>query len=67
MHCIRAVPNEGGIGKSISDALEISRDQRDISMVEGNLEGRGGGFPNTSLVWMVHKYNDFLKYNLWRF
>ena len=30
---------------------------RDISMVEGNLEGRGGGFPNTSLVWMVHGYN----------
>ena len=36
-------------------------------MVEGNLEGRGGGFPNTSLVWMVHGYNDFLKYDLWRF
>ena len=44
MHCIRAVPNEGGIGKSISDA-EISRDPCDISRVEGNLEIRGVDFP----------------------
>ena len=40
---------------------------------EGHLDGRGksrgqrGGFPNTSLVWMVHGYNDFLKDNSWRF
>ena len=59
--------NEGGIGKFIPDAQAISRDPREISRVEGNLEGRGGGFPNTSLVWMVHGYNDFLKYDLWRF
>ena len=40
--------NEGGIGKSIPDAQEISRDPRAISRVKGNLEGGGNGFPNTS-------------------
>ena len=35
--------NEGGIGKSIPDAQEISRD---ILRVEGNLEVRRGGFPS---------------------
>ena len=35
--------NEGGIGKSIPDAQEISRDPRDFPRAkpEGNLEGRG--------------------------
>ena len=35
--------NEGGIGKSIPDAREISRDPRDFPRAkpEGNLEGRG--------------------------
>ena len=46
--------NEGGIGKSIPDAQEISGDlidfPREISRFEGNLEGGGDGFPNTSLV-----------------
>ena len=52
LHCIVSVLHqvEGGIGKSIPDARKISRDPRDfeISRVEGNLEGRGDGFPNTS-------------------
>ena len=48
--------NEGGIGKSIPVAQEISRDPRDVlgAQPEGHLEGRGksrgqrGGFPNNS-------------------
>ena len=49
--------DEGGIGKSIPAAQfpetqEISRGRspREISRVEGNLEGGGDGFPNTSRV-----------------
>ena len=39
--------NEGGIGKSIPDAQEISRGRspREISRVKGNLEGGGVDFP----------------------
>ena len=40
--------NEGGIGKSMPDAQEISQNPRDfpreILRVEGNLEGGGDGF-----------------------
>ena len=47
---------EGGIGKSIPDAQEISEirkisrggSPREILRVEGNLEGRGDEFPNNS-------------------
>ena len=44
--------DEGGIGKSIPDARKISRDPRDFPRAkpEGNLEGRGDGFPNNSRV-----------------
>ena len=51
---IGSVPHqdEGGIGKSIPDAQEISQDPspREILRVEGNLEGRGDEFPNNSRV-----------------
>ena len=30
--------------------------KREICRVEGNLEGRGDGFPNTSLVLVEHGY-----------
>ena len=40
--------DEGGIGKSIPDAMPKS--PREILRVEGNLEGRGDRFPNTSRV-----------------
>ena len=38
-HCIRAPPNEGGIGKSIPNGQKISRDPRDFlrGKPEGNL------------------------------
>ena len=44
--------NEGGVGKSIPDAQEISQDLRDVprAQLEANLAGRGGGFPNNSRV-----------------
>ena len=53
--------NEGGIGKSIPDAQEISWDPRDfpreISKVEKNLKGGGDGFLNDSLVLVEHGFN----------
>ena len=53
--------NEGGIGKSIPDAQEISGDPRDfpreILRVEGNLEGGGDGFPNTSRVLVEYGHS----------
>ena len=51
--------NEGGIGKSIPDAQEISRGRspREISRVEGNLEGGGDGFPNTSRVLVEYGHS----------
>ena len=52
--CIGSVlhQDEGGIGESIPDAQEISRDPKDFPRAkpEGNLEGRGDGFPNNSRV-----------------
>ena len=51
LNCIVSVlhQNEGGIGKSIPDAQEISRDPRDFPRAkpEGNLEG---------LVLVEHRY-----------
>ena len=43
---------EGGIGKYIPDAQEISQDPRHFPRAkpEGNLEGGGDNFPNTSRV-----------------
>ena len=51
--------NEGGIGKSIPDAREISRDPRDFPRAkpEVNLEGRGDGFPNTSRVLVEYRHS----------
>ena len=48
--CIVLHQDEGGIGKSIPDGREISWDPRDFPRAkpEGNLEGRGDGFLNTS-------------------
>ena len=46
-----------GIGKSIPDALEISRDPR----VLGNLSVVGDGFPDTSLVLLESGYNTSLR------
>jgi len=48
--------NSGGIGKSIPDAQEISR-----AKPEGNREGGGDGFPNTS---PLVEYGHFLIINL---
>ena len=36
---------------------DISSDPRDISRVEGNLEGRGNGFPNTSQVLVEYRHS----------
>ena len=46
--------NEGGIGKSIPDAQEISRDLRDFprAKTEGNLEGRGKYLPRFDGAWI---------------
>ena len=51
--------NEGGIGKSIPDAREISRGRslKEISRVEGNLEGGGDGFLNTSRVLVEYGHS----------
>ena len=53
--------DEGGVVKSIPDAPKISRDPRDfpreISRVEGNLEGGGDGFPNTSRVLVEYGHS----------
>ena len=45
--------NEGGVGKSIPDAQEISRDLRDVpkAQPEANLAGRGVDFPITPGFW----------------
>ena len=45
--------DEGGIGKSIPDAQKISRGRcpREISRVEGNLEGRGDFFIPPEFWW----------------
>ena len=50
---------EGGIGKSIPDAQEISQDPRDFPRAkpEGNLEGGGDGFPNTSRVLVEYGHS----------
>ena len=56
--------DEGGIGKSIPAAQfpetqEISRGRspREISRVEGNLEGGGDGFPNSSRVLVEYGHS----------
>ena len=51
--------NSGGIGKSIPNAQEISRGRspREISRVEGNLEGGGDGFSNTSRVLVEYGHS----------
>ena len=51
--------DEGGIGKSIPDAQENSRNPKDFPRAkpEGNREGRGDGFPNTSRVLVERGYN----------
>ena len=51
------------IGKSIPDVSEISGDLKDFPRTkpEGNLEGRGDGFHNTS--WVLVFYGNFLIIN----
>ena len=57
--------DEGGIGKSIPETREISRGRspREILRVEGNLEGGGDGFPNTSRVLV--EYGQSLSIREW--
>ena len=56
---IICAPPKRVIGKSIPDAQGISgrRSPREISRVEGNLEGRGDGFPNTSQLLVEYGHS----------